>query len=270
MKKGRKTYFSSQIKYVKSLNWGPAQINTKSLNWESVEMYIQVRWGLLVVKNLPLNWGPAEIYIDIISGVVSLSPLQLLPVFIFYLIMSLACSLKKEELTMRQNIWSISVLSGHLLMSQKSTYTAGVMGGYAADALTVMQCKYLKCFLINLAHNEEPSGWHPLTMRDQTQIKFLQISNLWARKTTLRWRRSWRRGRNCWPFSKQWVKFLCGLSCLSWRAFQANQTLACISVHEGPWYRPSWLWHSQSIPDPTLHVNRHFHTETVTKGTCKC
>ena len=37
-------------------------------------------------------------------------------------------------------------------MFQKSTYTAGVMCGYAA----VMQCKYLKCFLINLAHNEEP------------------------------------------------------------------------------------------------------------------
>jgi hypothetical protein len=41
------------------------------------------------------------------------------------------------------------------LMSQKPTYSAGVMGGYAADALALIQCNYLKHFLIDLPHNEE-------------------------------------------------------------------------------------------------------------------
>jgi hypothetical protein len=43
------------------------------------------------------------------------------------------------------------------LMSQKPDYSAGVMGGYAADALALIQRKYLKRFPIDLQHNEEPT-----------------------------------------------------------------------------------------------------------------
>jgi hypothetical protein len=43
------------------------------------------------------------------------------------------------------------------LVSQKPDYSAGVVGGYAADALAVIQRKYLKRFPIDLAHDEEPS-----------------------------------------------------------------------------------------------------------------
>jgi hypothetical protein len=43
------------------------------------------------------------------------------------------------------------------LMSQKPAYSAGVMGGYAADALALIQCNYLKRFPIDLLHNEEPT-----------------------------------------------------------------------------------------------------------------
>ena len=43
------------------------------------------------------------------------------------------------------------------LMSQKPDYSAGVMGGYAADALALIQWKYLKQFPIDLPHNEEPT-----------------------------------------------------------------------------------------------------------------
>jgi len=43
------------------------------------------------------------------------------------------------------------------LTSQKPNYSAGVVGGYAADALAVIQCKYLKRFPIELPHDEEPS-----------------------------------------------------------------------------------------------------------------
>ena len=43
------------------------------------------------------------------------------------------------------------------LVSQKNVYSAGVVGGYAADALAGIQRKYHKCFPINLPHDEEPS-----------------------------------------------------------------------------------------------------------------
>ena len=43
------------------------------------------------------------------------------------------------------------------LMSQKPDYSAGVMGRYAADALALIQRKYLKRFPIDLQHNEEPT-----------------------------------------------------------------------------------------------------------------
>ena len=36
-------------------------------------------------------------------------------------------------------------------------YKAGVLGGYAADALANIQCKYLKRFPIDLAHSEDPT-----------------------------------------------------------------------------------------------------------------
>ena len=42
-------------------------------------------------------------------------------------------------------------------MSHKPAYSAGVMGGYAADALALIQRNYLKRFPIDLPHNEEPT-----------------------------------------------------------------------------------------------------------------
>ena len=43
------------------------------------------------------------------------------------------------------------------LESQKPVYTAGVLGGYAADALVQIQRKYLKRFPIDLPHDDEPT-----------------------------------------------------------------------------------------------------------------
>ena len=43
------------------------------------------------------------------------------------------------------------------LISQKPAYSAGVVGGYAADALAAIQRKYHKRFPIDLPHDEEPS-----------------------------------------------------------------------------------------------------------------
>jgi len=43
------------------------------------------------------------------------------------------------------------------LLSQKPAYKAGVIGGYAADALAEIQRKYFKRYPIDLPHSEEPS-----------------------------------------------------------------------------------------------------------------
>ena len=44
------------------------------------------------------------------------------------------------------------------LLSQKAAYKAGVLGGYAADALSQIQRKYFKRYPIDLPHQEEPSA----------------------------------------------------------------------------------------------------------------
>ena len=44
------------------------------------------------------------------------------------------------------------------LLSQKPAYKAGVIGGYAADALAEIQRKYFKRYPIDLPHSEEPSA----------------------------------------------------------------------------------------------------------------
>ena len=44
------------------------------------------------------------------------------------------------------------------LLSQKAAYKAGVIGGYAADALAEIQRKYFKRYPIDLPHSEEPSA----------------------------------------------------------------------------------------------------------------
>lgn len=44
------------------------------------------------------------------------------------------------------------------LLSQKPAYKAGVLGGYAADALSQIQRKYFKRYPIDLPHQEEPSA----------------------------------------------------------------------------------------------------------------
>lgn len=43
------------------------------------------------------------------------------------------------------------------LLSQKAAYSAGVVGGYAADALAVIQHMYFKRYPIDLPHNQEPA-----------------------------------------------------------------------------------------------------------------
>ena len=44
------------------------------------------------------------------------------------------------------------------LLSEKSAYKAGVLGGYAVDALAKIQRKYFKRYPVDLPHQEEPSA----------------------------------------------------------------------------------------------------------------
>ena len=53
------------------------------------------------------------------------------------------------------------------LISQKPVYSAGVMGGYAADALAGIQCKYHKRFPVDLPHDEEPSEEWTASVNDE-------------------------------------------------------------------------------------------------------
>ena len=53
------------------------------------------------------------------------------------------------------------------LTSQKPAYSAGVVGGYAADALVEIQRKYHKRFLIDLPHDEEPSEEWSASVNDE-------------------------------------------------------------------------------------------------------
>jgi hypothetical protein len=44
------------------------------------------------------------------------------------------------------------------LLSQKAAYSAGVAGGYAADALSIIQRQYFKRYPIDLPDDEEPDA----------------------------------------------------------------------------------------------------------------
>ena len=46
-------------------------------------------------------------------------------------------------------------------------YSAGVVGGYAADALAVIQHKYYKCFPMDLQHDKEPSKEWSAAVNDE-------------------------------------------------------------------------------------------------------
>ncbi|RDB23228.1 hypothetical protein Hypma_009709 [Hypsizygus marmoreus] len=58
------------------------------------------------------------------------------------------------------NPGSFSPLRKAFLLQQKPAYHAAVVGGYAADCVADIQRRYLKCFPIELPHDEEPSAEH--------------------------------------------------------------------------------------------------------------
>ena len=44
------------------------------------------------------------------------------------------------------------------LMGEKAAYSAGMAGGYGADALALIQCRYFKHYPVDLPHHEEPTA----------------------------------------------------------------------------------------------------------------
>lgn len=126
------------------------------------------------------------------------------------------------------------------LVSQKPAYSAGVMGGYAADALALIQRNYLKRFPIDLPHNEEPTEEWLASVNDEEpdpdqvppDIESLREEDYIAATEKLEERQKLLAFRKA--VSEILVLFVFVL-----KGFQANQTLVCVSVHEGPRYRPS-------------------------------
>ena len=60
------------------------------------------------------------------------------------------------------------------LQSQTADYQAGVVGGYAADALAQIQRKYFKRYPIDMPHNEEPSTERLATVDDEAAEEELE------------------------------------------------------------------------------------------------
>ncbi|KDR74719.1 hypothetical protein GALMADRAFT_48139, partial [Galerina marginata CBS 339.88] len=54
------------------------------------------------------------------------------------------------------------------LMGEKPAYSAGVVGGYAADALAVIQRRYFKRYPVGLPHSEEPTDEHLAAVDDDS------------------------------------------------------------------------------------------------------
>jgi len=52
------------------------------------------------------------------------------------------------------------------LLAQKEAYKQAVEGGYTNDCITDIQCRYLKRYPIDLAHDEEPSEEHLASIDD--------------------------------------------------------------------------------------------------------
>lgn len=62
----------------------------------------------------------------------------------------------------------------NFLQSQKGKYNAGVVGGYAADALAQIQRKYFKRYPIDMPHDEEPSAERLATVDDEAADEELE------------------------------------------------------------------------------------------------
>ena len=69
------------------------------------------------------------------------------------------------------------------LLSQKDAYKAGVVGGYAANALAKIQHKYLKQYPIDWPHSEEPPvAWLAMVddeAPDEEQVKMSLMMKNW-------------------------------------------------------------------------------------------
>ena len=64
------------------------------------------------------------------------------------------------------------------LQSQKAKYNAGVVGGYAANVLAQIQCKYFKRYPIDMPHDEEPSTERLATVDDEAADEELEGPNI--------------------------------------------------------------------------------------------
>ena len=58
-------------------------------------------------------------------------------------------------------------LQKDFLMGEKAAYSAGMAGGYGADALVLIQRRYFKRYPVDLPHHEEPTAEHLAVVDDE-------------------------------------------------------------------------------------------------------
>ena len=127
------------------------------------------------------------------------------------------------------------------LVSQKPAYSAAVLGGYAGDALALIQCKYLKHFPIDLPDDEEPTEEWLASVNDEEQdpdevppdVESLSEEDYIAVMRVLESR------QKLLAFRRAVSSILVSMLVCSESLCIANQTLVCVPAHEGPRCRPS-------------------------------
>jgi len=69
-------------------------------------------------------------------------------------------------------------LRKQFLMNEKPTYKAGVLGGYAADALANIQRHYFRRFPVDLPHDQEPTVEFLANVNDNAPDKVEEVVDL--------------------------------------------------------------------------------------------
>ena len=134
------------------------------------------------------------------------------------------------------------------LLSQKPAYKAGVTGGYAADALAEIQRKYLKRYPIDLPHSDEPSAeWLAEVDDDAPDIDQVEL-DVSSEEYAIAAKKVEARG-SLLTFRKA-VRSFGHLFGLKAHHPTANQTMACISIHEGRRHGSPRIWRPKPLPTP--------------------
>ena len=148
------------------------------------------------------------------------------------------------------------------LMGEKAAYSAGMAGGYGADALALIQRRYFKRYPVNLPHHEEPTAEHLAAVNDEApepepeepNPEVMTIEECEAATKELEKRQTILRFRKAVSCSCL-LSMVIALNSERGPLFPANQTLDGIPVHERSRPEPQGVWGQQPLPCPSVPTN---------------